>query len=161
MNSSALIGGKFIFKQKSFTIFALQFECCNFNQWEHSIYNRLCDLYITLLILTNSNWKPPRFKTFSVLHVQTYLGLSCYSFAIYCALGAILFLSTVGKGALQKYLRWNYIWYLKHIVKAENTYWTEAPKDCTIDCYALVPHLQATLIGGVYMYCQSSQNHFF
>ena len=61
-----------------------------------------------------------RFKTFSVLHVQTYLGLSFYSFAIYCALGAILFLSTVGKGALQKYLIWNYIRDLKHIVKAEN-----------------------------------------
>ena len=30
-NSSALIGGKFILK-KSFTRFALQSECCNFNQ---------------------------------------------------------------------------------------------------------------------------------
>ena len=30
-NSSTLIGGKFILK-KSFTIFALQSECCNFNQ---------------------------------------------------------------------------------------------------------------------------------
>ena len=29
----------FILK-KSFTRFALQSECCNFNQWEHSIYNR-------------------------------------------------------------------------------------------------------------------------
>ena len=32
INSSALIGGKFIFKKKSFTRFALQSECCNFNQ---------------------------------------------------------------------------------------------------------------------------------
>jgi hypothetical protein len=31
---SALIGGKFICKKKSFTRFALQSECCNFNQWE-------------------------------------------------------------------------------------------------------------------------------
>ena len=41
-NLSALMGGKFILK-KSFTRFALQSECCNFNQWEHSNYNRSCD----------------------------------------------------------------------------------------------------------------------
>ena len=32
INSSALIGGKFIFQKKSFTRFALQCKCCNFNQ---------------------------------------------------------------------------------------------------------------------------------
>ena len=41
-NLSALIGGKFTLK-KSFAIFALQSECCNFNQLEfitgHVIYN--------------------------------------------------------------------------------------------------------------------------
>ena len=31
-NSSALIGGKLILKKKSFTRFALQSECCDFNQ---------------------------------------------------------------------------------------------------------------------------------
>ena len=31
-NSSALSGGKFIPKRRSFKIFALQSECCNFNQ---------------------------------------------------------------------------------------------------------------------------------
>ena len=42
---------KIYYKEKSFTRFALQSECCNFNQvmW-----------FITWLILTNSNWKPPR-----------------------------------------------------------------------------------------------------
>ena len=45
MNLSALIGGKFIFSKKSFTRFALQSECCNFNQWEHSNYNKTCDLW--------------------------------------------------------------------------------------------------------------------
>ena len=30
-------------KKKSVTRFALQSECCNFNQWEHWIYNRSCD----------------------------------------------------------------------------------------------------------------------
>ena len=43
-NLSALIGGKFIFQKKSFTRFALQSECCNFNQWEEWIYNRSHDL---------------------------------------------------------------------------------------------------------------------
>ena len=33
-----------IYLKKSFTRFALQSECCNFNQWEHSNYNRSCDL---------------------------------------------------------------------------------------------------------------------
>ena len=32
INSSALIGGKFICKTKYFTRLALQSECCNFNQ---------------------------------------------------------------------------------------------------------------------------------
>ena len=30
--------------KKSFTRFSLQSECCNFNKWEHWIYNRSCDL---------------------------------------------------------------------------------------------------------------------
>ena len=48
MNSSALIGGKFNLK-KSFTRFALQHKCCNFNQWEDSIYNRShTGLYLNL-----------------------------------------------------------------------------------------------------------------
>ena len=34
VNSSGLIGGKFIIQKKSFTRFALQCKCCNFNQWE-------------------------------------------------------------------------------------------------------------------------------
>ena len=38
----SLIGGKFILR-KSFARFALQPECCNFNQREHSNYNRSCD----------------------------------------------------------------------------------------------------------------------
>ena len=33
---------------KSFTRFALQSKCCNFNQWEHWIYNRSCDLYLQI-----------------------------------------------------------------------------------------------------------------
>ena len=33
-----------IYSKKSYTRFALQSECCNFNQWEHSNYNRSCDL---------------------------------------------------------------------------------------------------------------------
>ena len=41
---SAVIGGKFISRKKSFTRFALQSECCNFNQQEefttgHMTYN--------------------------------------------------------------------------------------------------------------------------
>ena len=49
-NSSALIGGKFIFQKKSFTRFALQSECCNFNQWEEWIYNRSHDLQPSLYL---------------------------------------------------------------------------------------------------------------
>ena len=32
INPRSLIGGNFIFQKKSFTRFALQSECCNFNQ---------------------------------------------------------------------------------------------------------------------------------
>ena len=39
-NLSALIRGKFVFSKRSFTRFALQSKCCNFNQWELTIYNR-------------------------------------------------------------------------------------------------------------------------
>ena len=45
MNLSALIGGKFICKKKSFTRFVLQSECCNFNQWEELNFNRSCDFF--------------------------------------------------------------------------------------------------------------------
>ena len=38
--ASHCIGGYFICQKKSFTIFALQSECCNFNQLN---YNRSCD----------------------------------------------------------------------------------------------------------------------
>ena len=34
---------KFYLSKKSFTRFALQSECCNFNQWEALNYNRSCD----------------------------------------------------------------------------------------------------------------------
>ena len=37
-DSSALIGGNFIFSKQSMARLALQSECSNFNQWEHSIY---------------------------------------------------------------------------------------------------------------------------
>ena len=37
------IDGKFICQEKSFTWFALQSECCNFNQWDTLNYNRSCD----------------------------------------------------------------------------------------------------------------------
>ena len=44
--------------KKSFTRFALQSECCNFNQWEHLNCIQVM-WFITRLILTNFNWKPP------------------------------------------------------------------------------------------------------
>jgi hypothetical protein len=54
-NTSALIGGKFIHK-KSFTRFALQSECCNFNQWEDSNLLQVM-WFLTWHILTNFQLK--------------------------------------------------------------------------------------------------------
>ena len=50
-----------LFKKKSFTRFALQSECCNFNQWEHSNLKQVM-WFITRFILTNSNWTPPKLQ---------------------------------------------------------------------------------------------------
>ena len=75
MNSSALIGGRFIFrKKKTSTRFALRCKCCNFNQWDDWIYNRSHNLKPGLYLnLTDDNhlyvcsklsffWIGPEFK---------------------------------------------------------------------------------------------------
>ena len=48
---SHCIGGKFICKNKSFTRFAIQSECCNFNQQVMWL--------LSSLIITSTKWKPP------------------------------------------------------------------------------------------------------
>ena len=64
-----------LFVKKSFTRFALQSEWCNFNQWEHWIYQVMW--FITRLILTNSNWKPPytHTKCFAQKRLVCFTGL--------------------------------------------------------------------------------------
>ena len=58
---SALIGGKFILLKKSFTRFALQSECCNFNQWKHLNLQGIMWLLSSLMILA-TKWKPPGYS---------------------------------------------------------------------------------------------------
>ena len=60
------------------------------------------------------------------------------------------FLKHSGQGALTKNTLDKMVSEIWSIFKSRK-YWAEAPKDCTIEFYALVPHLQASLIGGRYM----------
>ena len=74
----------------SFTRFALQ-KCCNFNQWEDLIFSRSCDLQLSLYVLTNFNWKPPKWcfswpNVWNPIHMQCLLYPTFDSCTLHCSL---------------------------------------------------------------------------
>ena len=74
INSSALIGGKFISKKKSFPRFTLQSECCtNFNQWEvlwllNSVRSDLPNENPHWHLVIKRTWLPQK-----IFHYKSYL----------------------------------------------------------------------------------------